>query len=184
VDRDLTETGQPYAFTGDDPLNATDPLGDFSLGHLVNPCDWGNACRHVHNAAKKVQKAITHNAVEHDLVDMPQDASYLQYWASYVAIKKAKQLGSHVPGGSAVATALTAPLVPLEAAGLGGQALGSMVKGETVWQQDQGNQPLFGHQTGGVALSEALANVTGSNVPIDMTFPGFNHFDHSVDFEW
>jgi hypothetical protein len=27
VDPDVTETGQPYAFTGDDPLNATDPLG-------------------------------------------------------------------------------------------------------------------------------------------------------------
>ncbi len=27
VDPDLMETGQPYAFTGDDPLNATDPLG-------------------------------------------------------------------------------------------------------------------------------------------------------------
>ena len=27
MDPDLAETGQPYAFTGDDPLNATDPLG-------------------------------------------------------------------------------------------------------------------------------------------------------------
>jgi len=27
VDPDLAETGQPYAFTGDDPLNKTDPLG-------------------------------------------------------------------------------------------------------------------------------------------------------------
>lgn len=27
VDPDVAETGQPYAFTGDDPLNATDPLG-------------------------------------------------------------------------------------------------------------------------------------------------------------
>ena len=24
----MAETGEPYAFTGDDPLNATDPLGD------------------------------------------------------------------------------------------------------------------------------------------------------------
>lgn len=102
-----------------------------------------------------------------------------------MAIEKAKQLGSHVPGGHAVATALTAPLVPLEAEGLAGQGLGSIVKGETVWQQDRSNQPLFGHQTGGVALSQALANITGSNVPVDMTFPGFNHNPgHSVDFEW
>ena len=27
MDPDLADTGQPYAFTGDDPLNATDPLG-------------------------------------------------------------------------------------------------------------------------------------------------------------
>jgi hypothetical protein len=27
VDPDVAETGQPYAYTGDDPLNATDPLG-------------------------------------------------------------------------------------------------------------------------------------------------------------
>jgi hypothetical protein len=27
VDPDVAETGQPYAFTGDDPLNETDPLG-------------------------------------------------------------------------------------------------------------------------------------------------------------
>jgi RHS repeat-associated protein len=27
VDPDLSQTGQPYAFTGDDPLNLTDPLG-------------------------------------------------------------------------------------------------------------------------------------------------------------
>jgi hypothetical protein len=27
VDSDVAETGQPYAFTGDDPLNETDPLG-------------------------------------------------------------------------------------------------------------------------------------------------------------
>ncbi len=26
----MVETGQPYAFTGDDPLNATDPLGLYS----------------------------------------------------------------------------------------------------------------------------------------------------------
>jgi hypothetical protein len=27
VDPDVAQTGQPYAFTGDDPLNASDPLG-------------------------------------------------------------------------------------------------------------------------------------------------------------
>jgi hypothetical protein len=31
IDPDVAETGQPYAFTGDDPLNATDPLGCHDL---------------------------------------------------------------------------------------------------------------------------------------------------------
>jgi hypothetical protein len=35
VDPDVSETGQPYAFTGDDPLNATDPTGD------IRVCDQG-----------------------------------------------------------------------------------------------------------------------------------------------
>jgi len=33
VDPDLAETGQPYAFTGDDPLNSTDPLGLYNCGN-------------------------------------------------------------------------------------------------------------------------------------------------------
>jgi len=35
VDPDVAETSQPYAFTGDDPLNATDPLG---LKGKLPPC--------------------------------------------------------------------------------------------------------------------------------------------------
>jgi hypothetical protein len=35
VDPDVAETDQPYAFTGDDPLNATDPTGD------IRVCDQG-----------------------------------------------------------------------------------------------------------------------------------------------
>ena len=34
VDPDVAETGQPYAFTGDDPLNETDPLGLISQGNV------------------------------------------------------------------------------------------------------------------------------------------------------
>jgi hypothetical protein len=32
VDPDVAETGQPYAAFGDDPLNATDPLGLYLSG--------------------------------------------------------------------------------------------------------------------------------------------------------
>jgi RHS repeat-associated protein len=32
VDPDLAQTGEPYAYAGDDPVNETDPTGDLSLG--------------------------------------------------------------------------------------------------------------------------------------------------------
>jgi uncharacterized protein RhaS with RHS repeats len=35
IDPDVATTDQPYLFTGDDPLNATDPLGLWSLFHAV-----------------------------------------------------------------------------------------------------------------------------------------------------
>jgi hypothetical protein len=38
VDPDLTETGQPYAFTGDDPLNTTDPLGNIATNQFGAGC--------------------------------------------------------------------------------------------------------------------------------------------------
>jgi hypothetical protein len=36
VDPDVAETGQPYAYAGDDPVNESDPLGLFGLSDL-NP---------------------------------------------------------------------------------------------------------------------------------------------------
>ena len=33
VDPDVDETGQPYVFTNDDPLNSTDPLGQLGAGY-------------------------------------------------------------------------------------------------------------------------------------------------------
>lgn len=35
IDPDVATTGQPYSFTGDDPLNATDPLGLHSVYVLM-----------------------------------------------------------------------------------------------------------------------------------------------------
>jgi RHS repeat-associated protein len=40
VDPDVAETGQPYAFTGDDPVNETDPLGLMgTCGGQVGTCE-------------------------------------------------------------------------------------------------------------------------------------------------
>jgi hypothetical protein len=48
VDPAVATTGQPYAFTGDDPLNATDPLG---LGPGLNPQTWTR--KHLPNVRSK-----------------------------------------------------------------------------------------------------------------------------------
>jgi RHS repeat-associated protein len=61
VDPMVGVTGEPYAFTGDDPLNATDPLGLLSLSHVVNPCDWGNACHHLAHGTARVAKRAAAN---------------------------------------------------------------------------------------------------------------------------
>jgi hypothetical protein len=57
VDPDVAETGQPYAFTGDDPLNATDPMGL----NPFNPCNWGHVCHHLAHGAARVAKRAASN---------------------------------------------------------------------------------------------------------------------------
>ena len=54
VDPDLADTGQPYAFIGDDPLNATDPLGLRGAQHnaLIG-------CMHDKPGSKKDRACIT-----------------------------------------------------------------------------------------------------------------------------
>ena len=57
VDPAVAQTGQPYAYTGDDPLNATDPLG-LTAGPQPPPralCS-SRALRHVHNCMRIVKK--------------------------------------------------------------------------------------------------------------------------------
>lgn len=49
----MAETGQPYAFTGDDPLNATDPLG-LTAGPMKSPA-W--ICAHEHGVKNCLHKA-------------------------------------------------------------------------------------------------------------------------------
>jgi hypothetical protein len=38
VDPDVAETGQPYAFTGNDPVNETDPLGNIATNQFGQGC--------------------------------------------------------------------------------------------------------------------------------------------------
>jgi hypothetical protein len=57
----VAKTGQPYAFTGDDPLNATDPLGLQGSAGLVAEAAWNKAtaafaayCTRTHNKGPRV----------------------------------------------------------------------------------------------------------------------------------
>jgi len=60
VDPLVNETGQPYAYTGDDPVNGTDPLGLFCLGL----CTFTNAAKDVGHAAGDVGHfVVTHPKV-------------------------------------------------------------------------------------------------------------------------
>src|ERR1700677_4760078 len=87
IDPEVATTDQPYVFTNDDPLNETDPSGLKGCG--LNPaCYVGSAYSKSEQAATRAVDSIENNSVEHDVVDIPQDASYLVYWGSYEAIGK------------------------------------------------------------------------------------------------
>jgi hypothetical protein len=122
-----------------------------------------------------------------DLIDIPQDFFYLEYWGSYEAIKGvnglAQDCGPVAGVCSAAAHVLTAPGTVFEAEGLAGDVLGNLLKGESIWQQGTGCQPLFGNETGGPELSQWLAGVVGSNWPTNMTFPGLTVY-HKINFAW
>jgi len=146
---------------------------------LLNPCNWGNACHHVNDALNDVGTST----FGHDLVDVPQDLFYLQYWGTYEVIGHTQQLGSHLGViGCIAADVVTAPLVPFEAEGLGGQALGSLAKGQTVWLEGvPEQQPLIGNQVVfGVHFRQLNRDL---GLPF-LTFPGFNQSDHQVQFNW
>ena len=169
IDRDVATTDQPYVFTNDDPLNATDPLGNISCGF----------CKKILNASETVNRMI---------VDVPQDASYLVYWGSYEAIRGTAKLendcGSLKAACKTVGRIISAPVVVPEAAGLAGNGLAELAKGETIWQDDTPKQPLFGNQPGGKQLSDAFDDLFGTQIGRNMIFPGFNSRNRSIDFAW
>jgi hypothetical protein len=57
VDPDLPETGQPYAFTGDDPLNESDPLGLYAYSYY-----WKLGSKKKLGSAQKVSKYFASHA--------------------------------------------------------------------------------------------------------------------------
>jgi hypothetical protein len=145
----VAETGQPYAFTGDDPLNKTDPLGL----NPANPCNWFGICHKVHKIIKKVTGVVHRKGVVYSLLE---GASFVPYTAYYGAYKGLKWTSQPHPLNIAVGI-VTLPLRPIavavEAAGLGGDAGLDLVKSNVLHNgegvADEGHVgPLFGTGTG------------------------------------
>jgi len=61
VDPDVSETGQPYAYTGDNPINGTDPLGLCFLG--------GSWCNEIQNIVASNFDSFRHNTAA--VADLP-----------------------------------------------------------------------------------------------------------------
>lgn len=61
MDPDVSETGQPYAYTGDNPINGTDPLGLCFLG--------GSWCNEIQNIVASNFDSFRHNTAA--VADLP-----------------------------------------------------------------------------------------------------------------
>jgi hypothetical protein len=67
----VAETGQPYAYTGDDPLNATDPLG-----LCWSPIGCGALKRATHDIRKVAHKAVhVADVVRHTTAHLANNAA-------------------------------------------------------------------------------------------------------------
>jgi hypothetical protein len=190
VDPLVQETGEPYAYTEDDPVNGADPLG-LGCGILADVCNtaataWNETAGKVVSAGLAVgEKASTGlQGIERLEIDIPQDALYLEYWGSYEAINRIDAFGCQFGSvGTAVGYVVSAPLLPFEAEGLEGDAAGNLLKGETIWQEGHARQPLLGnemvpftHINAGRDLSNALG------LPL-VTFPGYD-YTGGTNFAW
>ena len=148
------ETGQPYAYAEDDPVNGVDPdgldCGIFSVVCGAYDSTAGSVKEGWHDVDSLGHQA-SHGATAawRLVVDVPQDAAYLLYWGNYEAIRYTIGFLSCNFGlaGNIVGHVITAPLVIPESAGLGGDVLGNVLKGETVWQEGQSHQPLLGNES-------------------------------------
>jgi hypothetical protein len=63
VDPEVAKTGQPYAFTSDDPLNETDPLGLISAGTV---CGQHGTSSRACKGAIKIQASVTKAECKND----------------------------------------------------------------------------------------------------------------------
>jgi hypothetical protein len=170
IDPAVARTDQPYVFTNDNPLNATDPLGLISL----NPCNWGHVC---HGAQKAIDKLTSLVHRKGDMYVILEGASFIPYTVYYASNKALKWTNENHPLNQFVKAA-TNQIRPAAWLAQGGGLLGDagidLVKngllhnGEGIG--DEGHRgPLFGTDTG----------FGGPRVQL----PGI-HQNGTVDWQW
>lgn len=121
-------TKEPFAYTGDNPLNATDPLGLFG---------WDD----VWNGAVNAAKTVLHIAL--DVAAVPP---YAAYYASYEEMKAINNWGQpHGGAWNVAAHAVTAPLFVPEALGLWGDEAIDWTKGHTVNNESTCDEGVVGY---------------------------------------
>jgi RHS repeat-associated protein len=177
---DLTRSA--YGYVDDNPLNDTDPLGlskcgQWSLGGLIDCGAKGG------NAAGSAVLSGTKEAV-HLGIDAITDPEYLAYWGT-LDLNGAIHQGLGWAFGSVgcdLANVIGAPLLPIQAEGLGVDAGGDWLKEHvlgipnyTVGDEGISNAYLFGSQVGPIL----------QKLGIDWrhNFPGI-HQNGSIDWSW
>ena len=171
LDPDVAETDAPFNYAGDNPVNEDDPLG---LGcGLTTPWD----C--IHGVVRVAKHGTQY------LIDAVTDPNYLLYWGSLDLNGLNHWVLSSLFGavGCQIADLQGAPLVILQAEGLGVDVEGDWLKehvlgipGYTVGDEGIPNAFLLGSQAGPIAHS-----VFGINWRHD--FPGV-HSNGYIDWWW
>jgi hypothetical protein len=119
IDPDIAETGQPYSFTGDDPLNSTDPLGLESEKQFLTYLS-----HHKKSVAHyfEYRASLSRYAIEAYIKDFPG-----QQQAEWVNSHKAELIATpFVAGAVGLGCAFGGCEALLSAAGLAGPELSSL----------------------------------------------------------
>lgn len=155
----ITQSAYGYAY--DNPLNGIDPSG--------LDCGWTS----LFGCASNVGSAVAHATLDAGAVP-----PYLMYYAAYSAATKINSLGDNFgTPGQVAAHILNAPLVPIEIAGLTGDAAIDWIKNSTVSHEPICDEGQVGHIN---PFHDWWPDILGGPGP-EMYFPGI-HSNGQIDF--